>query len=182
MGYEIDVDGRLVGFDQGWVDFALANDAPGLTAPPPQPVIWDSIGDETTRHLWRTLVDHVRATGEPHDIRYRCDAPHARRWFVTRITPRSDGRVQFDAELVREELREPVIDERIEVDPDRFIKMCSWCARFECGDTWCEVEEAAARSRWLEQRRQPTITHTICPACLETQLAQLDESKPNTGS
>ena len=174
VGYEIDAGDRLVGYDQGWIDFALDNDAPGLTAAPPQPVIWGSIVDDTTRQLWQAIVSHVRVTGTPLDIRYRCDAPHARRWFVTRITPLSDGRVKFDAELLREELREPVIDERIEVDTDRFIQMCSWCARFECGDSWCEVEEAAARARWLEQRRQPTITHTICPSCLEAQLAQLD--------
>ncbi|MFP5489196.1 MAG: hypothetical protein ACLGHQ_12925 [Acidimicrobiia bacterium] len=176
--YEIDADDRIVGHDRGWEQFALDNDAPLLANPSTSTVLWDAIADETTTLLWRTLVDHVRAAGEPIDIRYRCDAPHARRWFEATLTPFPDGRVRFDAHLVREELREPVVDERFDVDPDRLIRMCSWCARFECEDDWCEIEDVAARERWLERRRQPIVTHTICPSCFARQLAELDGADP----
>jgi hypothetical protein len=109
-------------------------------------------------------------------VRYRCDAPTARRWFHALVTPLQDGSVQFEARLVREELRAPVVDSFVEVDSDRFIRMCSWCNRFECDDGgWYEIEEAAERERWLEQRRQPSITHTICAECMERQLAELAE-------
>lgn len=174
VAYEIDAADRIIGHDSGWDAFARANDAPELTELDGSIVLWGSIADETTRLLWRALFDHVRDTGRSIDVKYRCDAPHARRWFVATLTPLPDRGMRFDASLAREELREPVVDETFDVDPDRFIRMCSWCARFACGDEWCEIEEAAAHQGWLEQRRQPSVTHTICPPCLEAQLAELD--------
>ena len=161
-----------------------ANDAPELAQPDGPISLWESIADETTRLLWHELIGHVRRTGTPLNIKYRCDAPHARRWFPARLTPYPDRRVRFVATLVSEELRTPVVDETFAVDPDRFIRMCSWCARFACddadarddtrGDVWCEIDEAAERQGWLERRRAPSVTHTVCPSCLEQQLAELE--------
>lgn len=172
--YEIDVNDRIVDHDGGWERFARENGAPALADPIDPPVLWDSIADETTRLLWRALVDHVRTAGTPLQVGYRCDAPHTRRWFEARLTLHADERVRFDARLVREEPREPVLDGRLPIDHDRLVRMCSWCARFACDDDWCEIEDALRHERWLEMGTQPLVTHTICPTCFDRQMSELD--------
>jgi hypothetical protein len=172
VSYTIDAFDRVIDHDEGWSEFAEQNDAPELTDF--RGDLWSSIADTTTAALWRAVVTHVRETGRAITVRYRCDAPAARRWFDAVVTPLPDGSVQFDAQVVREEPRAPVVDATVPIDPDRFIHMCSWCNRFECSDgAWYEIEEAAERERWLEQRRQPSITHTICAECMSRQLAEL---------
>jgi hypothetical protein len=39
---------------------------------------------------------------------------------------------------------------------------------------WCEVEEAVTRLKLFEAASIPSISHGVCPPCLETALKELD--------
>jgi hypothetical protein len=91
-----------------------------------------------------------------------------------RIVARPGGRVVlFSAQLRSEEEREepqPILDPEAPRGTD-MLTMCGWCDRFEVGDEWVEVEEAAKRLGLFVRSELPAISHGICPSCSEMLLA-----------
>jgi hypothetical protein len=176
--FRIDADDRVVWVDQGWRDFALANDAPELVTPPPDRTLWSWLEGDESRQLWRLLVDRVRALDQPVHVPFRCDGPRVRRWFDMAVQPEPEGAVGFRSVLVREQPRDPVPLLAVDVrrDPSApMVRVCSWCCRCFDGRRWVEVEDLVRERRLLEPPL-PRLTHGICPACDQQVMAELDRA------
>ena len=165
---QVDAEDRITFVDANWVSFAAENAAPALTLEAVKGrLLWDYIADQTSRHLYQSLVLRVRKTGETVSVPFRCDGPDCRRFMNMFIVSLEAGAVEFHTVLLREESR-PRVDL---LDPDfprtdKFIIMCAWCKKVQAVE-WLEVEEAARQLHFFEQPRLQQITHGVCPACME---------------
>ena len=174
--YRIDRDDVVVAVGADWVEFARENEAHELAAAPTGRTLWDAIGDESLRDLWRAAVAKVRSSATPITLPFRCDGPNARRWFEMTLTPLDDGAVSFRSELVFEMARPelPVLLRHVERNDDAgVVEICTWCASGNDGGVWRPVEELLARQRLLEADPPPAVAHGICPGCVEEMSAQL---------
>lgn len=174
--YRIDAGDLLIEVGEGWAEFARDNDASELAAPAPDRTLWSYMDRAEIRELWRLVVERVRTLQKEARVPFRCDAPHARRWFEMTISPGPDGSVHFRSVLVFEELRAPValLDSHSERDTDAPpVALCSWCGRGQHDERWHEVEELVQVARLLEQVSMPPISYGICAACREDMAAEL---------
>ena len=179
--YRIDASDNIIDVGRNWADFARENDAPEIANPAPDRTLWTYFENDEIRDLWQLLVERVRALRTVAEVPFRCDAPHARRWFDMMITPESDGGIHFQCVLAFEEQRSPVplLDRRSERDDGlRPVPLCGWCGRGQLGSRWLEVEELLQTTRLLEQILMPPISHGICPSCRAEMSAEL--LVPNT--
>jgi len=87
--YRIDPLDDIVFVNDEWIRFADANDGANLS---PEKILncglWDFITDETTRQLYRQIVDRVRS-GYATRFSLRCDAPACRRVIEMSVASRS---------------------------------------------------------------------------------------------
>jgi FixJ family two-component response regulator len=166
--FSIDRHDAIVEVNDAWTTFALANDAPELIHERVlQRSFWDFIVDATTRQLYGDLLLRVRR-GMPVQFPFRCDSPTARRHLEMRLTPGPDGTVQFESVVLASELRvqQPLWDRYVRRGED-LVRVCGWCKRVELAGEWAEVETAIGRLRIFERHDMPSLTHGICPECLE---------------
>jgi hypothetical protein len=166
--YRIDATNRLTWVNAAWVGFARANGGEDVM---PAKILGQDLlaafADPTIRSLYDTMIRRARA-GHPVRFDYRCDAPDRRRTFTMEIRPGPGGEVEFCSTLLREEPRPPVVllQPGQPRDPERFVRVCSWCQKIALPDgRWVEVEHAIAEQRLLETERQPRQTHGLCEAC-----------------
>ena len=174
--YRIDARDVLTDVGAGWVEFARDNDAPELAAPARDRTIWSYVDRAEIRELWQLLVQRVRTLQAEARVPFRCDAPHARRWFEMTVAPEPDGAVQFRSVLLFEESRPPValLDPHSERDADaQPVPLCSWCGRGQHGVRWLDIEELVRAGRLLEAASVPPISYGICEACREEMAADL---------
>jgi hypothetical protein len=168
--YHVDAGDRLVFADEGWRAFARMNAAPGYADPSAlygQPLL-SFISDPTTRHIYAGLLERVRREQLQIRVPFRCDAPSCRRWLELVMTPRPDGGVTFvSRELRTEPRREPVEIATAAPGGETFVRMCGWCKKVDAGGQWLEIEDAIVRLRLFSARETPSVTHGICPACVE---------------
>jgi hypothetical protein len=173
--YELDDQLNIVSIDAGWSEFALANGAPELTAPAllGRPLMSRIAGDSTA-HLYETLFDKVRRTRRPIVVPFRCDAPTLRRFLELTIAPGSRG-LRLTSTLLRTEsrLRVSLLDARTPRG-EEWIQMCSFCKHVKGPEGWCEVEDAVVALHLFERDLVPTVSHGVCPACLQKALALID--------
>ncbi len=171
--YDIDDSDRLVAVNDTWTSFAVANDAPELSAPGVLGLrLWDAITDPSTRELYRTLLDRVRR-GEVLDYTYRCDSPAVRREMSMHVA--LDGRrVRFTSRIQEATSREPQpILDRTAPRTDALIRVCGWCKKIGVtDDRWEEVEVAIPLLGLQAARTLPALTHGICPKCFERVSAE----------
>ncbi|MGE3465313.1 MAG: hypothetical protein AB7J13_00130 [Pyrinomonadaceae bacterium] len=168
--YTIDADDKICFVDDGWCEFAEANDGSDLKrAVILGQSIWDHITDSTTSRLYQQIVSRVRQ-GKLARFTLRCDGPACRRLLEMTITAEADGSVSFETNALRVEDRAPVaLLSRKTERSSEMLRMCAWCNRMDAGNglnTWVEVEDAAERLRLFEEKGLPQLTHGICEACL----------------
>lgn len=174
--YRIDAGDVVVAVGGGWAEFARDNDASELVVPAPDRTLWSYFDRAEIRELWQLLVERVRTVQQAARIPFRCDAPHARRWFEMTVAPEADGGVRFRSVLAFEESRQPVALLEFGAQRDesaRPVPLCSWCGRGQHGDRWLDVEELLRSGRLLERASLPPISYGICGACRDEMSADL---------
>jgi hypothetical protein len=127
------------------------------------------------RKIQRMLLRRIRGEARGVELPFRCDGPETRREMDIRIESRSSGRfVSFSAKLRSEEERsefQPLLSVDVPRDERAPLVMCGWCDRFQVGEEWVEVEEAAARLELFMFEELPVVSHGICPDCSEMLMA-----------
>lgn len=165
--YEIDSADRITAVSDPWLEFARANDAPGLTreAVLGRP-LWDFIAGSETRELYRAVLQRVRDDDVAVILPFRCDSPDFRRWMRLVMTPRSDGAVCFDGVLVRkrERLHLGILDPHAPRLPEA-LPMCSCCKRVALESRWLEPEDAITHFHRLGAEPYPRLTQVVCDSC-----------------
>lgn len=173
--YHVDRDDRLIQVSESWTVFAGANDAPELAGPKVlgRP-LWDFIADIGTVHLYRGLLERVRA-GRPAQFPFRCDGPAVRRPMEMTMVEAGDGGVEFRCQFLGDRPRDPqpVLDRRADRSHDLLV-LCGWCKKALAGGEWVEVEVAVGRLAPFDRAAPPRLSHGICPPCLAAATALVD--------
>jgi hypothetical protein len=168
--YELDADLCIRAVDAAWSEFAAANGAPELVAPP-GPVgqsVFACIQDSTTADLYGRLFEHVLRTGESVVLPFRCDSPTLRRFLEMEIRTCDLAGLQLQTRVHRLEARAPVaLLERAAPRGGDLLRMCGWCKDVEVAGRWHDVADAVVALRLFEREVVPGITHGICPPCYE---------------
>lgn len=134
-------------------------------------VLWQVLPQATD--WYGPLVRRARADGREIHFRFRCDTPALRRLLRMRIVPdASTGGVCFESTIVGVQPRPPValLDPAVPHGSD-LVTMCSWCKRVEARGEWLEVEDALERLEAAGIRSLPSVTHGVCPRCLDELVA-----------
>ena len=178
VSWRLDGDDRLAGVGLDWEAFAVANEGEGCLPPPMGKPLDEFVSSPEMRVVWKAILQLARRTdGRPLVFTYRCDGPaECRRMRATVTSDRHSGiEILSDVDHARSRTPVPVLDHRITDRTDERIRMCSWCARV-WADRWVGIDEACRRLGLLEATRLPTITHGICPNCIDTLTDELDAS------
>jgi hypothetical protein len=166
--YDIDEADRLVFVNDAWTSFAVANDAPELSAPGVLGLhLWDAVTDPSTQELYRAVLDRVRR-GEVVHYTYRCDSPAVRREMSMRVSLEG-RRVRFTSRIAHatERAPQPILDRKVPRTND-LIRVCGWCKRIAVADDrWEDVEVAIPLLGLQAEATLPALTHGICPACFD---------------
>jgi hypothetical protein len=177
VSYRIDRNDRLEWMNEGWSLFADANGGVGLE---PSRVrgrlLWDFVADPTIVHLYRLIVQRLRAGAPAVRFHFRCDAPSTRRLAAMEISGDRAGSVHFDVTSVLEQPQ--IAPARIELPPsddEALVRVCAWCKRVELpADTWIEPEGAMSALSLFDCPAFPGLTHGMCPRCYGVFSQQLD--------
>lgn len=182
----IDRSDVITHVNTAWISFARENGIPEARGEDYEGrSIWDFIEDETTSQLWRLIFDKVRTGRKVLRLHYRCDSPDRRRYMLMGIFPLPYGQIEMVNRVLREETRRPVdfLDPLVSHTWGP-LAVCSWCKKLrvspalperpECED-WTEIEEAIARLGLLDLPGLPSLSHTICIACKNTVLMELEQ-------
>lgn len=174
---QVDARDRIIEVNDAWLEFALANDAPGLCR---ERVIgaslWDFITDLDVGHLYRLLFQRVRQTGVAIRFPFRCDAPAERRQMGMSIRPLPGNGIELCTSVTRLE-RRPAVNllAAHAVRSDRSLALCSWCKKVQLGERhWVEVEEAVVKLGLVEASIMPRLDHVTCPACYGEIMQELE--------
>lgn len=168
VSYTIDAEDIIVEVSSSWQQFARENFAVGLSD---REVLgrplWDYIQDESTRSLYKALLQAVRAKGRPISLPFRCDSPRIRRYMVMNVTPHADGRISFTNELVETKTRNPEIYFQTKLGANKlYYVMCSVCNQvrpLEEEGNWQEVEDAFAFLAHVDEPVQ--VVYELCDKC-----------------
>ncbi len=175
--YGIDSLNRIAWVDEGWREFAQANEAAHLCdADIIRQSLFHFVTDLDTVHLYRLLLDRVRDKGEAIILPFRCDSPTCRRDMVLRMTGAGHGYVDFESVMLRAEPRDYValLDSKAQPSGGHFVKVCGWCKKVRVAEElWLEVEEAVGHVPFFTRNESPRVTHGMCPACLASVRARL---------
>lgn len=174
--YSIGPDDVVHDTGADWDRFAEENGAPEMTVLDRSRSLWSYMNSDRVREPWQLLVQRVRDRHASAKVTFRCDAPHARRWFELVVTPREDGSVRFRTTQLFEEPRDPIslLDPAIDRDPTAVpVELCAWCGRGRSGDRWLDIETLLTVDRLLEQVPPPPLAYGICGSCQRTVAADL---------
>jgi len=138
-------------------------------------VLWASISDEATRHLYQQIVERVRSGGNQAQFKLRCDSPSRRRHLQMTIRAVGTGIIEFETQSLGSDERPPLaLLARATPCSTDLIRACSWCNRIDVGsDSWMDAEGAVRKLELFEARRMPQLTHGICAACAATMASSL---------
>ncbi len=174
--YRIDAEDGITAVNEGWLEFARQNG--GALLMPPEiigTVLWDWIADAQTRHVYRTLLQRVRASGSVVRFPFRCDSPTERRLLQMEIVPESEGAVMFRTHVVSSQARRALeLLDIMTVRSESLLKICGWCMRVQANDSWVEIEDAISVLHLFEAPRFPTLSHGMCPSCYDVMIASFD--------
>lgn len=167
LRYRINEQDKIIFVSDAWEAFALANAGVNLERTNVlQHSLFDFIADETTRLLYRNLLQRVRS-GHQVQFPLRCDAPAQRRWLEMRITLVELEVVEFTTRLLRSEARTPLtFPINTSSSEPMLVRICSWCQRIEGQEQqWVDLEEAVACLHLFEQVQLSQLNHGICDDC-----------------
>lgn len=167
ISYVINERNEIVFVNEDWSELAIANAAPELVA---ENILnrnlWDFISGDTTREVYKNLVEKVRA-GRAVNFDLRCDSPDQRRFTEMSITLQENKHIRFDSRVVNAEKR--VVQNVFQSDErrsDKVIVVCSWCKKVDMRDgTWREIEEALSNLELFESDNIPKMSHGMCISC-----------------
>ena len=176
--YAIDADDRIVWTDAGFADLARGYGMPDLASAAAGRPLLDFVAGERPRDLQKVLIGRARASasGEPLELRYRCDAPDMRRFAVLQVAARPDDSVVFATwfESTEDRPYQPLLDPRAPHDAVATVRLCAWCNRVDAGDGWQEVEDITATA----DARPPAVEHGLCEICELLLTARRPEGGP----
>jgi hypothetical protein len=180
LEYVVNANDVIVQVNETWERFAEANEGEEVGRGAVGTWLWQHLSGKEVKHLYRVLLERVRATGRPVSVPFRCDAPHIRRSMMMEVAPLENQAVRFSSWTVEEKERPPI--EILAAGRDeaghQSVMMCAWCKRIEAGDgVWHDLEEALARGDLLQGQPLPRIIHAVCPDCRSMVLARLDEEE-----
>lgn len=165
--YALDASDTIVGYGGDWLDFARANGAPELEHIVGH-CVWEYVAGRTTRELYTTLFQRVRARQARLALPFRCDSPDTFRFMELEIAPGDEGALHVRGRLLREQRRPhfSVLD-RMFPRSESTLRMCSVCKRAQIpGIEWMEAEDAVRRLDLFDSREAPGLEYAVCDACL----------------
>mgnify|MGYP000433421518 CR=1 FL=1 len=173
--YTILDDDTICAIRGPWDEFAAENDAASLDVSSVlgRP-LWEYISGEEVRAIYRVLLHRVRTTGKRVSFPFHCDSPGRVRLFRMAVSRPGAEFVRFSSTLLRSQDRPavPLLD--VNVPRSREVLLvCSVCKLFRCGQDWVPVERALAALGVMEGGQVPSLSHGLCPDCLETMLQSI---------
>jgi hypothetical protein len=167
--YVVNESDIIVAVDDWWLGFARENGAPELTRESVVgKVLWPFIVDEPTRTLYREVHAHVRSSGIPVKVPFRCDSPTLQRHMELTIRPDVPHRLLYECTIVRVVPQEYLAT--LDTDKRRsreFLTMCSLCKRSLVEPSgWLDLENISLTIRWFQQESIPQLRYTVCPECV----------------
>lgn len=174
--YHIDSQNHITYLNQAWIDFAQENQAPELV---PDRVLGQDlasfIADWETRHLYEIIYDRIRRTGKIVQLPFRCDSPELRRFFQMTVAPLPAEGLSFTVRVIRIEPRPRVALLDSSTEPTgHHVVICSWCKRVELPvGHWVDLETVIDQQCFFGAA-PPSLTHDVCPHCLEKILTGLN--------
>ena len=168
--YRVNREDIVTWVDSWWLAFARENGARELSwSSVVGRCLWDFLGDEVTRGIYRQLHERVRRTGRSVLVPFRCDSPNLRRHMRLTICEVDSGDLLYESQLVRVEAgpRFRVLDRDVPRN-DAFLTICSCCKRALLETHgWLSLDEAVLRSGVFDQQRLPQLRYTFCDECRE---------------
>jgi hypothetical protein len=173
--YTLDKADVFVAINSWWLAFAQENGAAELCE---SNVIgrplWSFIEDAPTRTLYREIHEHVRASGSPVKLPFRCDSPTLKRYMSLRISRGTDGDLLYVSTLQR-----AVPQDRVALlDPHQnrskaILTMCSFCKRSLVETSgWMEMENISLNLSMYRDLTVPQLRYTVCPTCADQSNAE----------
>lgn len=180
--YTLDKEDRLVCIGPAWSRFAKENRAERLAELEMvlgEP-IWRYIAGNEVREIHRMMFESVRISNRGIRFPYRCDAPAMRRFMELEISPEPDRGLSIVSRMLRSSVRPPVeLLEATARDPNRLLRICSWCKRVQAPNArWMEVETAARELGLAGTNKLPRLTHGICPDCDQLMRCAMNSAAP----
>jgi hypothetical protein len=174
--YRIDTADRLCFVNEVWKDSAQESHTESVKSENILgKLLWECVSDPGVRSLYVQMIEHARA-GRPVGFKYRCDTPSLRRTYAMTIDRQPGGGVEFASVLVRQESRAAVaiLESGHARDPDRFVRVCSWCQSVALpSGEWVPVEEAVNKLDLMGDDQMPRLTHGICEGCAKAMWDKL---------
>ena len=176
--YEINASDVIVGVNDAWQSFAVANSAQHIMRDHVLGrSLWDFISDDTTRLVYDIVLRQVRDGGRS-EFEYRCDSPDRKRLMQMTISPGYAGHVAFESATICVE-RHPAPS----TAAASLARCCGWCKRAHAeGHGWLEVGASGEGSAVDGSGRAPAITNGMCSDCYRRVLNSVDESTRATAS
>ena len=165
--YRVDADDRIREVDAAWLDFAIENDAPELTA---EAVLgrslWDFVDGDAICKLYGMIFASLRAKPSEVKLPFRCDSPTRIRQMLMTLRSERGGGIAMETQLFHSEERAPVLlfDRKAPRSPEG-LPICSVCLRVGLSGEWVDAAEAVVRRRLFSQERPPRLDETVCPDC-----------------
>ncbi|MBA2291096.1 MAG: hypothetical protein H0W15_01425 [Gemmatimonadales bacterium] len=181
--YSIDSSDHLTQVNEAFT--AFADDNEGGTLSPDQVVgrlLWDFLTDETTKSLYRDMVQRVRRRSMPVRFKFRCDAPDLKRLLAMEIDRGEGDTVQFTITSVLEERVLSAARSAIRMsESGALLTICGWCKRVPLASgEWGEIEEAVDELGLFHSGSTLQLSHGMCPMCYDAVMGMIDD--PEVGA
>lgn len=165
--YQIDAEDNIIFLGGSWDAFAKANGGIGLRYNAPRgKSLWTFINGQSTRFIYYTLINQVRATNKPIHFPFRSDGQNTRRYMEMEIAPGENGSIWFRTTHIKETAPDPS-ESKSNVDGQNEgpYRMCSWCNLILIGENWLTIEDALWFQGLMDGPEVPPLSHGICSDC-----------------
>ena len=156
--------------------------APSARSGPPtddqRTMFHDIFADAGTRALFRSVLDHVRATSETVSFPYRCDTDTHYVFMRAVVFKSSSRRVGFLNRIIGREPRATGVRMlRAHVLELADFTACSICSRLKHGEEWIEFQQLVERGLWPPDERIMRCALDTCPDCENAVAQRIAESR-----